>query len=291
MPAPVRPSPAPRHGSAVLGRPIAHSLSPVLHRAAYAALGLDWTYQARDVGEVELPGVLAELAGALAGVSLTMPLKLAAAKLVGRLVAPAEQLGAVNTVLFAGPAPPDWVGHNTDVAGVAAALDELGVAANDVALLGAGGSARAVLGALADRGGRLTCLVRDPARASGLAALGARLGRPVAVQPLAAFPAGRWPLVISTLPAQGNAAVAGACRIWPHGALLDLGYEPWPTPLARLAGRSGAPVVGGLAVLVAQAGQAVALLTGMPAPIAAMRAAGEAVLAERLRLAGQAAES
>lgn len=266
--------------AAVLGSPISHSLSPVLHLAAYRALGLDWSYTAIECGSEELAEVLARLAGDHVGVSLTMPLKLAAVPLMSSLEPMAAKLGAVNTVLFQGGS---WVGCNTDVAGVGAALAEAGFdGAGRVVLLGAGGSARAVLGALAGRLGEIRIAIREPTRAAGLPQLAARLGLTASLVPLDRAAVEGASLVVSALPPAGNAAAAASFAYWPAGAaLVDLVYEGWPTPLARLAGGSHAAVVSGLVTLVGQAAQAVALMTGRQPPLAAMRAAGEAALASR----------
>lgn len=271
-----------RHRAAVLGSPIAHSLSPVLHRAAYAVLGLDWGYDAVECDAAALPATLDRLAPTYAGASLTMPLKLAVLPLLDVLDPVAEQVGAVNTVLFTDRGR---IGHNTDVAGVRAALDELGVpvAGRQVTVLGAGGAARAVLAGLAQLGaGTVTVAARRPDAAVPLVALGGRLGLTVA-------PAG-WPataadlagshVVVSTVPAPAGGPLAATG--WPgRTGLFDVGYAPWPTPLARAATAAGAPVVGGLVMLVAQAAAAVTLMTGRSAPLAAMRRAGEDALAGR----------
>jgi shikimate dehydrogenase len=269
-----------RSRAAVLGKPIRHSLSPVLHRAAYAGLDLAWSYEAVECAAGELPDMLGRLAGDHAGVSLTMPLKLAAVNLVGELAPLARRVGAVNTVLFGGPRREDWTGYNTDVAGVRAALDELGLpVGSQVTLLGAGGSARAVMAALDGRAQRVTCLVRDPARAVGILEVAREFGVDLRLDRLDERGVGGWGDVVSTIPLGGNAELAARTGRWPGGRLLDLVYEGWPTPLARLATAAGAPVVGGLAVLVGQAAEAVRLMTGREPPVVAMRAAGEAALA------------
>lgn len=267
-----------RSRAAVLGRPIGHSLSPVLHRAAYQALGLDWSYGAIDCGADELADALTRLSVDHVGVSLTMPLKLAAVALMTTLDQAASQLGAVNTVLFE---PKGWSGYNTDVAGVRAALAEVGFdGSSPTVLLGAGGSARAALGALAGRVDEVRVAVRDPLRAAPLVVLGASLGLAVATVRLDRSALAGAALVISTLPPPGNSAAAARFADWPAGAsLVDVVYEGWPTPLAQLAARFGGSVVGGLATLVGQAAEAVRLMTGMEPPFAAMRAAGEAALA------------
>ena len=110
---------------AVLGSPIAHSLSPVMHRTAYATLGLsDWTYDAFDVTEDRLPGFIAELDASWRGLSLTMPLKRAALPLLDDLSPMARTISSVNTVIVQDGA---LLGHNTDAPGAVAALDERGV--------------------------------------------------------------------------------------------------------------------------------------------------------------------
>lgn len=268
-----------RTRAAVLGKPIRHSLSPVVHRAAYAALGLGWEYDAVECNAAELEGVLGRLAPDHAGASLTMPLKLAAVPLVGELSPLARRIGAVNTVLFGGDRPQEWSGHNTDVDGVRDALQELGSpAAGSVALLGAGGSARAVVAALEGSPVQVTCLVRDPRRAGGLAEVAREFAVPLEVRNLEKGGWGEYEDVVSTLPLSANHEIAARLGSWPAGRFLDLVYEGWPTPLARLAIAAGAPVVGGLAVLVGQAAAAVRLMTGREPPVAAMRSAGEAAL-------------
>ncbi|MFL6136892.1 MAG: shikimate dehydrogenase [Frankiaceae bacterium] len=270
--------------AAVLGSPIAHSLSPVLHRAAYAELGLDWAYDVIECDVAALPAALGALATApppaYAGASLTMPLKLAAWRLVDVRAPSAEVVGAVNAVLFEDGR---LVGHNTDVAGLVAAIGETGRAGapDRAAVLGGGGAARAAVAALARLGAaEVTVVVRAPARAASLAEMGERLGIRVEVASWAGAAAaiGGAPLVVAATPpgAADGLAAAG----WPPGtALVDVCYAPWPTALAAAAAAAGAPVVGGLAMLVGQAAEAVELMTGRPAPVAAMRAAGEAALA------------
>lgn len=250
---------------------MAHSLSPVLQTTAYAELGLGgWSYHALTCDEAALPELVARLAhsGRWGGVSLTMPLKTAAAPLCA---AGTSELGAVNTLVFdAGRV----VGHNTDVDGILAGLTALAVPSRRVALLGAGGTARAAVQALADAGMReVSVHVRSAERAAPVAALARRLGLEVTVQGLRDLPAGV--PVVSTLPG----AAASGLRV--DGPLLDVVYAPWPTPLAVGATRNGHRVVGGLVVLVGQAVRQVELMTGRtvaPAVVAAMTAAGERAL-------------
>src|SRR5689334_15730684 len=110
--------------AAILGHPIGRALSPVLHRAAYAALGLDWTYSAIDCDEDLLPGFLRGLDDSWAGLSLTMPLKRVAVPLLDRASALAAAVGAVNTVTVTDGL---LIGENTDIVGMVAALAEAGI--------------------------------------------------------------------------------------------------------------------------------------------------------------------
>jgi shikimate dehydrogenase len=270
--------------AAVLGSPIAHSLSPVLHRAAYAALGLDgWTYTAIECDEAGLPGLIARCDRGWAGLSLTMPLKRAVLPLLDRTEPLATQVGGANTVVFTGGARH---GYNTDAPGMVAALAEAGVTAPASAtILGAGATACAALAALRDTGlTTAVAQVRDQARAGGLLATAGRLGMTVELRPFgSAVRSGD--LLISTVPA-GAADLFYAERavVAPPApaAVLDVVYHPWPTPLALAAARSGAIVVSGFDLLLHQAACQVELMTGLqPAPLEPMRAAGQAELTRR----------
>ncbi|MDX3077201.1 shikimate dehydrogenase [Streptomyces sp. MI02-7b] len=269
--------------AAVLGSPIAHSLSPVLHRAAYAELGLDdWTYDRFDVGEQALPGFLTELGqggGRWAGLSLTMPLKRAVIPLLDGITDTAASVEAVNTVVFAEDGR--RTGDNTDIPGMAAALRERGVErVAAAAVLGAGATASSALAALAQIcDGEVTAYVRSTARAAEMRHWGERLGVPVRTAAWEdahrAFDA---PLVVATTPAGATDALAAAVPRAP-GTLFDVLYDPWPTALAAAWSARGGALVGGLDLLVHQAVLQVELMTGRrPAPLAAMRAAGEAAL-------------
>jgi shikimate dehydrogenase len=254
--------------AAVLGRPVGHSLSPVLHTAAYAALGLDdWSYTAVDCGEDELPGLLSGLGPEWAGLSLTMPLKRAALAAADEVDPLAAAVGAANTLVLGGRRR----ACNTDVAGIAAALREAGVAAPQSAVvLGAGGTAQAALAALCTLGlADATVLVRDRGRAGELLAAADRLGVAVDLRAGLPGPVPAADLVICTLPA----GAADPLRPPAGAAVLDVVYAPWPTPLAAAADGT---VVSGLAVLLHQAAAQVELMTGRPAPLAAMRAALDA---------------
>ncbi len=268
----------------VLGSPIAHSLSPVLHRAAYAHLGLtDWQYTARECTSEQLADLFAEARTdpGFAGFSLTMPLKLVALPLVDELEPLATRVGAVNTVV---PRDGGLFGANTDVPGLVAALIEAGLTMFErPVVLGAGGSAQAAVAALAAMGApgvrvaarsaHRAAALSDVARASGIALTVIGWDRAATADA---------DLVISAVPATAGESLAPWIEAWPGAApLFDLVYAPWPTPLAIAARRAGACVLGGLDLLVHQAVGQVALMTGRQIDVAVLRAAGEQGLAGR----------
>ncbi|MER7825114.1 shikimate dehydrogenase [Streptomyces sp. CG 926] len=269
--------------AAVLGSPIEHSLSPVLHRAAYQELGLDdWSYDRFEIDEAGLPEFVAGLGPEWAGLSLTMPLKRAIIPLLDGVSDTAASVETVNTVVFTEDGR--RLGDNTDIPGIVAALHERGVEkVASAAVLGAGATASSALAALARIcSGEVTAYVRSAARADEMRQWGERLGVPVRTadwsQAAAALSA---PLVIATTPAGTTDALAASV---PEGAgtLFDVLYDPWPTALAAAWSRQGGQVVGGLDLLVHQAVLQVERMTGRtPGPLAAMRAAGERALAAR----------
>ncbi|WEV24435.1 shikimate dehydrogenase [Streptomyces sp. 71268] len=270
--------------AAVLGSPIAHSLSPVLHRAAYAKLGLTgWRYDRYEVDEAGLPAFLQGLDRDWAGLSLTMPLKRAIIPLLDEISETAASVEAVNTVLFTEEGR--RVGENTDIPGMIAAMRERGVErVEHAAVLGAGATASSALAALARiQVGEVTAYVRGAARATEMRQWGERLGVRVRTADWAdAAEAMSAPLVFATTPAGSTDALAAAVPERP-GALFDVLYDPWPTPLAAAWSARGGAVVGGLDLLVHQAVLQVERMTGGAAPLAAMREAGEAALAARQR--------
>ena len=275
--------------AAVLGSPISHSLSPVLHRAAYRALGLTgWTYDAIECDEPGLPAVLDGCGQDWAGLSLTMPLKRAVLPLLDTAEPLVADVGCANTVIFAAGARQ---GHNTDVPGMVNALTAAGVSGSGpVLLLGAGATACSALAAVRALGvGEVTVAVRDPERAAGLLAVARRLEMAVR---LADFgqqpPASSWHLLISTVP-------AGVADIYAQqvlrgdlvpAAVLDVVYHPWPTRLAAAAEKTGAALVFGFELLLHQAARQVELMTARTPPTAAMRRAGQAELRRRAETAG-----
>ncbi|GEL93638.1 shikimate dehydrogenase [Cellulomonas composti] len=273
------------HRAAVLGHPIAHSLSPALHRAAYAALGLDdWAYDAVDVAEDGLASFVATLGPQWAGLSLTMPLKHAVLPLLDHVEPLAGVVGAVNTVLLqSAGAGRVLVGANTDVHGLVAALREgLGTApARSAVVLGAGATASSTLAALAELGCTTpVVLVRSAGRAGGLLRAAHRMGVTVELRRLdeAATTIPRADVVVSTLPPHAADELALALTARPAGVLLDVAYDPCPTALQAAWTALGGVAVGGERMLLHQAAEQVRLMTGRPAPLAAMDAALAGVL-------------
>ena len=278
--------------AAVLGRPIDHSLSPVLHSTAYSRLGLDWTYEAIECDESGLPAMFDRVRSepGWVGLSLTMPLKTAAVGLLDEVDPTAALLGAVNTVVVG---ENGWLtGFNTDVDGVGVALRRAlaGRVPSQPLVLGAGGTARAALAALARAGAsRVAVVARRPAAVTELIGIGAQLG--ISVTPLpwsildSGVPSGP-DLVVATTPAGATDGLA--TQKWPMTCpLVELLYHPWPTALAASAYRAGARVVGGLEVLVGQAVEQVRHFTGQAVDDGALRAAGQAALEARAAAARQ----
>ncbi|MFC4060397.1 shikimate dehydrogenase [Planomonospora corallina] len=268
--------------AAVLGSPIAHSLSPYLHRAAYAAMGLDdWSYEAIECDEAGLPALLDGLGPGWAGLSLTMPLKRALIPLLDTVTELAVAVGGANTVVFADGARH---GDNTDVYGIVAALEEAGAAPpRSATVLGGGATAASALAALRELGlTEATLVVRDPSRAGETAEAAERLGTALTVQTFDKLETVLdADLVVSTLPSGAADGFAGlvASRA---PALFDVVYAPWPTPLAQAVRQAGGTVVGGFAMLLHQAVRQVELMTGRTdVPVEAMRAAGEAEILRR----------
>jgi shikimate dehydrogenase len=266
---------------AVLGDPIAHSLSPVLHRAAYDALGLAWTYDAVRVPSGGLAAFLGGLdAGSWRGLSLTMPLKREVLGLVGDRTPAVELTGAANTVVLDHGRPRL---DNTDLPGAAAAVRERWDGEVSTAtILGAGATAASTGLALCDLGARsVTLLARSPERAAETAAaIAAHASGPtVTVADLDDGPV-RGEVVVSTIPATAQGPdLVRRCEAVP--VTFEVRYDPWPTPLAAAAQAAGRVLVGGLDLLVHQAVLQVEIFTGRAAPLDTIRAAGAAALEAR----------
>lgn len=269
----------------VFGYPVAHSLSPVMHNAAFAELGLDWVYVPFAVASEALASaVVGVRALGIRGVNVTIPHKRAILSLVDRLTPEAEAIGSVNTVAVTADG---ILGHSTDGPGFLRALRERGfeVAGSRAVVLGGGGAARAVIGALAAAGvGELTIVTRHPERAVDLPHLAVRQGvAPLQVHLLPwdgpvrdalaradllvnATPIGMAPHDIDRLPVSAEWLPAS---LW----VYDLVYTPRETALLRAAMARGCQTIDGVAMLVYQGAEAFTLWTGLPAPVAVMGAA------------------
>jgi shikimate dehydrogenase len=270
--------------AAVIGNPVRHSLSPALHNAAFAALGLDWVYVAFEVAEGPA-AVRAALAGmgtlGIEGLNVPMPHKTAVAEAVDELTEAARALRAVNTVVRG--ANGRLVGHNTDGAGFVASLREAGhdPAGARCVVLGGGGAARAVVQALAAAGATEVAVVnRTEARAIEAARLAGAAGRVAALDAVGGAD------VVVNATSVGMGADAGALPLDParlrRGQVVaDLVYHPLDTALLGAARAAGATAVDGLGMLVHQAALAFELWTGRQPPVGDMRAAALAALAAR----------
>lgn len=267
----------------VLGSPIAHSLSPVMHRAAYAHLGVDWAYERYECDEPGLEPFLAGLDDTWAGLSLTMPLKEEALRLADRVDPVAQAVGGANTLVHHGDS---WVAYNTDVAGIRAALAREGVReAPSVLLLGSGATARSVIEAVHELGAEaVTFATRSGARAESVAFAQSR-GLATSTCDLDAVrrEAAGASLVVNTMPGRAADAVAMTIAGVALPPLFEVIYEGWPTALAQVFLAAGAPVASGLVMLAEQGAEQVRLFTGQGGPElgAVMLAAAQAELARR----------
>jgi shikimate dehydrogenase len=275
----------------VLGDPVRHSLSPVMHNAALQAMGLDWVYLALPAAAAQLPAVVAGLAAVeCRGLNVTIPHKQAVAGLCRQLTPLAERVGAVNTLVpLAGGG---WLGTNTDVEGFLAPLRGDNWDGRRALVLGCGGSARAVLAGLVELGcseillaGRrpepLAALTQDcRAWAPQLRALAwSELERQL----------GTTNLLVNCTPVGMGSSQSPLSRealaLLPAAATVyDLIYVPRPTALLADAAARGCRAIDGLEMLVQQGAAALRLWSGAAeVPVAAMRAAAEAALADQSR--------
>ena len=268
--------------AAVLGHPISHSLSPVLHRTAYQQLGLPWRYDAIDVPAGGLADFVDTMGPEWAGLSLTMPLKVEAVPLMHFIEPMAKIVGAINTVLVQPFADArHFVGANTDVHGIVAAFKEAGVdRASTGVIIGGGATATSALAALGQLGVTAPVVaVRDRARAGALLRSATKMGVTVRFADLsdAVGLASRATVVVSTIPADAGATLAAQVTE-ASGTLLDVVYSPLVTPLGKAWEAAGGTRVGGERMLLHQAGEQVRLMTGREAPIEEMDAALRAEL-------------
>lgn len=239
---------------AVLGSPIAHSLSPLLHRTAYATMGRDWEYDRIEMTERDLPAFLRTRDSSWRGLSLTMPLKGVAYEASSTRDDDARATGAVNTLRFEDDG--SLSGVNTDVQGIVRAVSAAGVPRpKSVLILGGGATAASALVAAARLGvDRVEAAARSVERAAHLITLSERLGLELSLRPFAADVAPlSSELVISTLPGGLPAPEWYASEDARHTLLLDVAYSPWPSALAQDWDSAGGRVLSGRSMLVHQA--------------------------------------
>lgn len=238
---------------AVLGSPIEHSRSPVLHAAAYRQLGLDWSYTAFEVTSDQLDGFLRSRDAAWRGLSLTYPLKVDVLPMLDAVDRVARLTYAANTVCFDGG---HRRGYNTDVGGIVRTLREGGLA--DIrhgVLIGAGATAASAIAAMAELGAlEVRVYARSPERAAALIELGSALGVVVRTLPIAELErAAAADLVVCAIPGGAELGVAASAELVASAVLLDVAYDPWPTTIANEWFAADGRVVHGLGMLLHQA--------------------------------------
>ncbi|HEX9124701.1 MAG TPA: shikimate dehydrogenase [Actinomycetota bacterium] len=266
----------------VIAWPASHSLSPVIHNAAFAALGLDWVYLPLAVPPGSLAAALQGLVAlGFAGANVTMPHKTEAAERISELSEDAALLRAVNTIVV-GTAGLE--GHNTDAPGFDRFLRRdagFDPAGHSALLYGAGGAARACALALV-RGGlaHLTVAVRDPARAEALGAAIRGQDTELHIVPFWEAARIRADLLVNATPVGGEGEPFEGPPLGPDTLVVDLVYRPSVTPLLEAARAAGAPAFGGLGLLLHQAALSFQLWTGQDPSMSVMSAAALAELAE-----------
>ncbi len=256
----------------VLGHPITHSLSPILHQAAYGALGLDWTYDRHDVEPEGLAQFVDACGPEWIGLSLTMPLKSTVIALLDRVSSLAATVESVNTVSFIDG---QRVGDNTDVPGMVAAIGRVAPGPiGSATILGGGATSRSALAAIAQLGAnQVAVYVRRPEAGESMRPLAESVGIELVVEPWERAAEGLLAdLVVSTVPAGVADGLADAV-VWSSGVLHDVVYAPWPTPLALAWSDHGGLVVPGIDLLIEQAALQIRLWTGLEPPLSVMREA------------------
>jgi len=268
----------------VWGSPIEHSLSPTLHRAAYAALGMDWSYDRRDVTTETFASHWEHHSRELTGLSATMPLKESLAALPLERDHVVDALGVGNTLYRAGG---QWRCANTDPWGVVGALSEAEIEAADAVIVGAGATARAVCYGLQLAGVRnIEFVVRNPTRATETARVAQSLGLNARVLNSFEEISARARLVVSTLPGGASSDLAPTEQVIDSSRLFDVGYSPWPTPMAAEWLSRGQGVISGLSMLIHQAIRQIRLFAQgsdeqeLPREAQALRAMRDAVALE-----------
>lgn len=249
----------------VVGSPIAHSLSPAMHNAGFAALGIDAVYLPLHAADADDFVAFAQAVG-LRGASITAPFKVALLSRVDEVQPLAERVGAINTIVVRDGR---WIGANTDVHGFIAPLSgRIALKGTRAAVLGAGGAARAVAVALIEQGAAVSICARRPEAAQQVAdATGARVGR---------FPpkSGTWDVLVNTIPCSDPRDPSPMAGVPIDGEIVfDLVYAPAETALLAQARAAGCLTIGGIEMLVAQAEKQFGLWTGHRPPAGLFQAA------------------
>jgi len=268
----------------VVGNPVAHSLSPVMHNAGFAALGLNAVYvplQARDVEDF----VAFARATNMSGASITAPFKVAMRSHVQEMDAVAQRVGAINTLIVLDGRDGRWVGANTDVEGFVAPLaGRVALKGARASILGAGGAARAVAVALAQQGASVTVCARNLRAAGEVAGLVGGDAGPIPPRP------GSWDVLVNTTSCGSGTRGDNPMEGLPLDGeiVFDLVYAPSETPLLKQARAQGCLTIGGIEMLVAQAERQFELWTRQRPPEGLFRSAAAAAMGdERRETAGQ----
>lgn len=268
------------HRAAVLGTPIEHTRSPILHNAGYAALGFDhWEYSRFECSAEALPGLVNSLDESYRGFSVTMPAKFAALQFATEKTERARLIGSANTLVRT---EQGWRADNTDVDGIRGALAELmkgaGLVDKRAVVIGSGGTARPAIWALLEAGVSHIAVVNRTDRTSELATLfdafPTTLSYTGTVEGIAAETT-KADVIISAVP---SVAIEGLEEQIAHAPVFDVIYDPWPTPLIQMARARNYPAVGGHIMLAHQAYGQFEQFTGVEAPREAMREALESSL-------------
>ena len=267
----------------IIGWPVSHSLSPAIHNAAFAALGLDWVYVPLPAHPLHLFAALTGLgAMGFAGANVTMPHKAAAADLIDELSDDARRLHAVNTIVCDGER---LRGENTDAPGferflrMDAGIDPTG---RDALILGAGGAGRACALALARSGvASITVAAREPARVADVAAAVDGLGADVRAIAFDDAPTVHADLIVNATPLGARQETLPVPALGPGSLVVDLLYHPSVTPLLVQARAEGAVAFGGVGLLLHQAALSFEIWTGQQPPLEVMSAAALAAISDR----------
>lgn len=255
----------------ILGQPVRHSLSPVMHNAAFAALGIDAVYLPMPVDDIaDAIGGIRALG--LSGVSVTIPFKEKVMPYLDSVDETSEQIGAVNTIKIEEVAGKRVLhGSNTDWLGAIRALQEVTTLKEKrVVILGSGGSAKAVGFGLLSAGAKVTLCSRDPHKGQELAARLRCLWKPLAM-----IDALRGDILVNTTSVGMNSdeSLVAPFTLHHYGVVMDIIYSPLHTRLLRDAAAAGCKIIHGLEMLLFQGVAQFELWTGKEAPVATMRQA------------------